>query len=53
MPTTPKMSETETKATSTSHYTSTLQEIQLPKIWASTSAENCQENTDTILTCFY
>ena len=50
--TTPKMSETGTKATSTSHQTSTLPETQLVKIWASGSAKTCQEDTDTILTCF-
>ena len=50
--TTPKMSETRTKATSTSHQTSTLPETQLVKIWASTSAKTHQEDTDTILTCF-
>ena len=49
--TTPKMSETRTKATSTSHHTSTLPETQLAKIWASTSTKTCQEDTDTMLTC--
>ena len=50
--TTPKMLETRTKATSTSHQTSTLPETQLAKIWASASAKTRQEDTDTILTCF-
>ena len=50
--TTPKMSETGTKATSTSHQTSTLPEIQLAEIWTSASAETHQEETDVILTCF-
>ena len=50
--TTPKMSETETKATSTSHQASTLSETQLAKIQASTSAKTCQEDTDTTSTCF-
>ena len=49
---TPKMSETGTKATSTSHQTSTLPEIQLAKIRASTSAKTHQEDTDTMLTCY-
>ena len=47
--TTPKMSETETKATSTSYQASTLPETQLAKIQASASAKTCQEETDTIL----
>ena len=50
--TTPKMLETRTKATSTSHQTSTLPETQLAKIQASASAKIHQEDTDTILTCF-
>ena len=50
--TTPKMLETGTKATSTSHQTSTLPETQLAEIQASASAKTCQEETDTILTCF-
>ena len=50
--TTPKMLETRTKATSTSPQTSTLPETQLAEIQASASAENCQDDTDTILTCF-
>ena len=50
--TTPKMSETGTKATSASHQSSTLPETQLAKIQTSASAETCQEETDTILTCF-
>ena len=50
--TTPKMSETGTKATSTSHHTSTLPETQCAKIWASASAKTHQEDTDTILTCY-
>ena len=45
---TPKMSETETKATSTSHQTFTSPETQLAKIWASASTETCQEDTDTM-----
>ena len=52
MLTTPKMLETGTKATSTSHQTSTLSETQLAKIWASASAKTHQEDTDTIFTCF-
>ena len=44
------MLETRTKATSTSHQTSTLPETQLVKIWTSASAETHQEETDTILT---
>ena len=50
--TTPKMSETRTKATSTSHQASTLPETQLAQIRASPSAQTHQEDTDTILTCF-
>ena len=49
--TTPKMSETGTKATSTSHQTLTLPETQLAKIRASTSAKTYQEEADTILIC--
>ena len=44
------MSETRTKATSTSYQTSTLPETQLAKIWTSASAKTHQEETDTILT---
>ena len=47
---TPKMSETGTKAISTSHQTFTLPETLHVKIWASTSAETHQEDTDTMLT---
>ena len=50
MLTTPKMSETGTKATSTSHQTFTLLETLLAEIQASTSAETYQEDTDTMLT---
>ena len=50
MLTTPNMSETRTKATSTSHQTFTSPETQLTEIWASTSTETCQEDTDTMLT---
>ena len=50
MLTTPKMSETKTKATSTSHQTSASPETLLAEIWASASAETCQEDTDTMLT---
>ena len=50
--TTPKRLKTKTKATSTSHQTSTLPETQLAKIQASASVETHQEDTDTILTCF-
>ena len=50
--TTPKMSETGTKATSTSHQISTLPEIQLANIWASTNAKTCKEKTDTTVTCY-
>ena len=46
------MSETGTKATSTSHQMSTLPETQLAKIWASANAETHQEETDTMLTCY-
>ena len=46
------MSETGTKATSTSHRTSTLPETQLAKILASTSTETHQENTDNVLTYY-
>ena len=49
MLTTPKMSETGTKATSTSHQTSTSPETQLAKIQASTSTKTHQEGTDTML----
>ena len=49
---TPKMLETGTKATSTSHQTSTLPEAQLAKIQASTSTKTRQEDTDTMLTCY-
>ena len=52
MLTTPKMLETGTKATSTSHKTSTSPETQLAKIWASTSTETHQEDTDTMLTYY-
>ena len=48
MLTTPNMSETETKATSTSHQTFTSPETQLAKIWASTSTKTHQEDTDTM-----
>ena len=48
MLTTPKMSESTTKATSTSHQTSTSPETLLAEVWA--SAETCQEDTDTMLT---
>ena len=44
------MSETETKATSTSYQTSTLPETQLTKIQTSAGAKTHQEETDTILT---
>ena len=50
--TTPKMSGTRTKATSTSHQTPTLQGTQLAEIWARASARTHQEDTDTILTCY-
>ena len=50
--TTPKMSETGTKATSTSQQTSTLPRTQLAKIWASASAQTCQQETYTMLTCY-
>ena len=50
MLTTPKMSKTGTKATSTSHQTSTSPETLLAEIWASTSTKTCQEDTDTMLT---
>ena len=50
--TTPKMSETGTKATSTSHQISTPPEIQLTEIWASTNAKTYQEQKDTMLTCY-
>ena len=50
MLTTPKMSETRTKATSTSHQTSTSPETLLAEIWASASAKTHQEDTDTMLT---
>ena len=46
------MSETRTKATSTSHHTSTLPETRLAKIQTSASAKTHQEETDTILTHF-
>ena len=49
MLTTPKMSETGTKATSTSHQTFTSPETLLAKIWTSASAETCQEDTVTML----
>ena len=52
MLTTPKMSETGTKATSTSHQTSTLPERQLAEIWASASTKTCQEDADTMLTYY-
>ena len=45
---TPKMSETRTKATSTSHQTSPLPETQLVEIQASASIKTHQEDTDTI-----
>ena len=44
------MLETRTKATSTSHQTSTLPETQLAEIRTSASAKTYQEETDTILT---
>ena len=50
MLTTTKMSETRTKATSTSHQTSTSPETQLAKIQSSASTETHQEDTDTMLT---
>ena len=50
--TTPKMLETRTKATSASHQISTLPEIQLTEIRASTNAETHQEEADTILTWY-
>ena len=50
MLTTPKMLETGTKATSTSHHTSTSPETLLAEIRASTSAKTRQEDTDTMLT---
>ena len=52
MLTMPKMSETRTKATSTSHHTFTSPETQLAKIWASTSTETCQEDTYTMSTYY-
>ena len=52
MLTTPKMSETGTKATTTSHQTSTSPETQLAKIQASASTKTCQEDTDTMLTYY-
>ena len=48
MLTTPMMSETGTKATSTSHQIFTLPETLLAKIWASTSTKTGQEDTDTM-----
>ena len=48
--TTPKMSETRTKVTSTSHQISTLPGIA--KIQACTNAKTHQEETDTMLTCY-
>ena len=50
MLTTPKISETRTKATSTSHQTSTLPETHFAEIGARTSTETRQEDTDTMLT---
>ena len=52
MLTTPKMSETRTKAISTSDQTSTLPETQLVKSWACASTKTCQEDTDTMLTYY-
>ena len=52
MLTTPKMSETGTKVTSTSHQNSTSPETQLAEIQASTSTETHQEDTDTMLPCY-
>ena len=52
MLTTSKMSETRTKATSTSHQTFTSPETQLAKIPASTSTKTCQEDTDTMSTYY-
>ena len=49
MLTTPKMAETRTKATSTSHQNSTSPKTQLAEIWASASTKTCQEDTDTML----
>ena len=46
------MLETGTKATSTSHQTSTSPETQLAEIWASISTETHQEDTDNMLTCY-
>ena len=52
MLTTPKMLETGTKATSTSHQMSTSPETLLAKLWDSTSAETHQEDTGTMLTLY-
>ena len=52
MLTTPKMSETRTKATGTSHQTSISPETQLVEIWASASTKTCQEDRDTMLTYY-
>ena len=52
MLTTPKLLQTRTKATSTSHQTSTSPETQLAKIWVSASIKTRQEDTDTILTYY-
>ena len=52
MLTAPKMLETRTKATSTSHQTSTSPETELAEIWASASSETCQEDTDIMLICY-
>ena len=49
MLTTPKILETRTKATNTSHQTSTLPETQLAKIQVSASTKSHQEDTDTML----
>ena len=48
MLTTAKISETRTKATSTSHQTFTSPETLLVEIWASASTETHQEDTDTM-----
>ena len=53
MLTTPKMSETRTKATSTSHQTSISPETQLAEIQTSASTKTYQEDTDTQMCYMY
>ena len=48
MLTTPKMSETGPKTTSTSYQISTLPQTPLAEIWTSTNTETCQEEADDI-----